>query len=61
MNKIISQSQLRREIAKAGKREYNDDHLTPSERKRLVSAYKKIYPTEKLPKDLDDAYIEIIF
>lgn len=45
----------------AEKREMKDDHLTRKERIQIVTAHKKLFPESKMPSNLDDAFVEIIF
>ena len=62
-NRIIktSESELQRLIARAAKREENDDHLSNEERKKIVDMWNEIYPDQKKTGNMTDAFIDIIF
>ena len=61
MNDKDKRDLLNKAVRHAADLEDADKHLTTQERETLVACYLELNPTEILPADLTEAYLEIIF
>ena len=54
------ETRLTEDLRRAERREYNDDHLTDSERARLVRRYREMYGETSLPSDTLEAFLTLM-